>query len=482
MSRPLSDSTPDALIIGSGPNGLAAGITLARAGLSVRIYEARATIGGGTRTEELTLPGFHHDVCSAVHPMALVSPFLKSLPLAKFGLEWDHPEVLVAHPLENGAGALWRDLERTVEAMPGADGRAWRRLMKPLLDAADGLFADMLGPLPLPPKHPFALARFGLSAVRSARSLALGKFQSEAVRALFAGNAAHSVLPLEAPLTGAVGLALALAGHAGGWPVARGGSASITRAMARYFEGLGGEIVCGQEVTDLRELPRARAVLFDTGPRALARIAGDRLPDSYRRKLTAFRYGPAVYKVDLAVSAPVPWKQDVCRAAGTVHLGGPLDEVCESERACWKGGVAEKPFVLLAQQSVCDPTRAPAGAHTVWAYAHVPPEYDGDLTDVILDRIEGFAPGFRDTILATSVMRPADVARHNANNVGGDIVGGVMDARQLFTRPVARWNPHTTPDRALYLCSASTPPGGGVHGMCGWHSARTALRRVFGMS
>jgi phytoene dehydrogenase-like protein len=482
MSAAPASREYEAIVIGSGPNGLAAAITLAREGLSVLVLEAAATIGGGTRTKELTLPGFHHDVCSAVHPMAAVSPFFRSLPLAKFGLEWAHPEALLAHPLDGGrAAVMWRDLDRTAESLPGKDGRAWRNWIRPFLPQAAGLFSDLLGPLPVFPKHPLLLARFGLSAMKSATCLARGKFRTEEARALVAGNCAHSVRPLNASFTGAVGTALAVAGHAGGWPVAAGGSAAITQAMARYFEAMGGEIVCGAEVRDLRELPKAKAILFDTGPQAMARIAESRLPAGYRRRLGKFRYGPGVFKLDLAVSQPIPWTNPDCRKAGTVHLGGTLEEIAEAERACWQGRVVERPFVLVGQQSLCDPRRAPEGKHTVWAYIHVPPDCPQDFSETILSSIEHHAPGFRDTILGSHSMNPTSIHAHNANNVGGDVIGGVMDLSQMFTRPVARWNPWTTPDKGLFICSSSTPPGGGVHGMCGHHAALTALRQVFGL-
>lgn len=478
----MSENAYDAVIIGSGPNGLAAGITLAREGLRVLILEARATPGGGMRTAELTLPGFLHDVCSAVHPMAMLSPFLSTLPLAKFGLEWAHPDILLAHPLDGGrAAGLWRSVEETAANLPNGDGARWRRLMGPLVPGAAGLFADLLGPLPLLPKHPLDLVRFGLSAMRPATGLASAKFKSEEAQALFAGNAAHSFLPLEKPFTAAVGMALGLAGHAGGWPVARGGSGEITKALTRYFEALGGEIRCGVAVRDVREVPAADAVLFDTGPRATARIAEAWLPSRYRRRLEAYRYGPGIFKMDYALSGPVPWTHPLCRRAGTVHVGGSMAEIAEAERITWQGGGSDRPFVLVGQQSVCDPTRAPAGHHTLWAYAHVPSGSCHDYSEIITTQIERFAPGFREVILATHAMNPGAVEAYNANNIGGDVIGGVMDLTQMFTRPVARWNPYTTPHPKLFHCSSSTPPGAGVHGMCGYHAARTVLRKIFGM-
>lgn len=478
----MSDNPYDAVIVGSGPNGLAAGITLAREGLRVLILEARDTPGGGMRTAELTLPGFLHDVCSAVHPMAMLSPFLSTLPLAKFGLEWAHPDILLAHPLEGGrAAALFQGLDQTAAALPKGDGRCWQALFGPLVPGARGLFGDLLGPLPLRPKHPFHLVRFGLSAMRSATGLASAKFKSEEAQALFSGNAAHSFLPLENSFTAAVGMALGLAGHAGGWPVARGGSGGITKALTRYFEALGGEIRCGVEVRDVRELPGAAAVLFDIGPRATARIAEAWLPQRYRRRLECYRYGPGIFKMDYALSGPVPWTNPLCRQAGTVHVGGTMAEIAHAERETWQGKESAKPFILVGQQSLCDSTRAPAGQHTLWAYAHVPSGSRRDFSDIITSQIERFAPGFRELILATHAMNPGMIETYNNNNIGGDIIGGVMDLTQMFTRPVARWNPYTTPHPKLFHCSSSTPPGAGVHGMCGYHAARTVLRNVFGM-
>ncbi len=471
----------DAIVIGSGPNGLAAAITLARADLSVLVVEARETVGGGTRSAELTLPGFVHDVCSAVHPLASSSPFFSSVPLESFGLEWCHPEVALAHALEGGrAAVMHRSVEATAEAL-GADGPAYRRTIGALAAHGGALFDDLLGPLPFPPRHPLVMARFGLHAWRSAAGWARSVFRTEEARALFAGNAAHGWLPLENHLTAAVGLMLHVSAHHAGWPVARGGSQRIADAMAAYFRTLGGIIETGRRVSSLSELPRARAVLFDTSPQAMARIAGEKLPASYRKRLGAYRFGPAAWKVDLALSEPIPWLDADCRRAGTVHVGGSLEDVAQAEAEIWRGKLPARPFLLVGQQSVCDPTRAPAGRHTAWIYAHVPAGFAGEAaTETVLDHVERHAPGLRDVILARHVMTPADFERYNPNCVGGDIVGGVQDWRQMFTRPVARLNPYTTPAHQLFLCSASTPPGAGVHGMCGWHAARAALRQVFG--
>jgi len=463
----------DAIIIGSGPNGLAAAIALARAGRRVLVCEAEQTIGGGARSAELTLPGFTHDVCSAAHPLAAGSPFLRSLPLDQYGLEFIYPPVSLAHPFDDGTAAL---LERSVEATGetlGVDGMAYRRLMKPLVADWALLAPALLGP-PRLPRHPLALARFGLKALRSARGLAASRFAGERARGFFAGLAAHSFLPLERLATAAFGLVLGITGHAVGWPVARGGSQSIANALAAYLRSLGGEIVTGRRVASIDDLPAARAILCDVTPRQLLRLAGHRLPPNYRRRLERYRYGPAAYKVDWALNEPVPWKAEGCSRAGIVHLGGTLAEISAAESAPWKGEQADKPFVLVAQSSLFDPTRAPAGKHTLWAYCHVPNGSTFDMTERIEKQIERFAPGFRDCVLARRVTPPAALERHNANLVGGDINGGAQDLRQLFARPTRRL--YSTPARGLYLCSSSTPPGGGVHGMCGYFAARAVLQ------
>jgi phytoene dehydrogenase-like protein len=469
----MGGSSYDTIVVGSGPNGLAAAITMARAGRSVLVREAQGTIGGGTRSASLTLSGFIHDVCSAVHPLAVASPFFQSLPLAEHGLEWIHPPAPLAHPLDDGTAVM---LERTVEATLetlGPDAAAYRELMDPLVAQWDQLKTELLGPLRLP-RRPFALARFGLRALRSARGLAESRLKGERARALFAGIAAHSMLPLERIPSAAVGLVLGIAGHAVGWPVPRRGSQSIARALASYLRSLSGEIITGAPVGSLDELPSARAVLCDLTPRQLLRFAGHRLPPAYKQKLERYRYGPAAFKLDWALDGPIPWKAAECSRAGTVHLGGSLAEIALSEREPWAGKPADKPFVLLAQPSLFDPTRAPAGKHTAWAYCHVPNGSTFDMTQRIEDQVERFAPGFRDRILARSVMPPAELERHNANLVGGDINGGVQDLWQIFSRPTLRL--YSTPVKGLFICSSSTPPGGGVHGMCGYFAARTALR------
>ncbi|GIV84280.1 MAG: FAD-dependent oxidoreductase [Candidatus Roseilinea sp.] len=468
----------DAVVVGAGPNGLAAAITLAEAGCSVLLIEAAETVGGGCRSAALTLPGFVHDICSAIHPLGASSPRFRTLPLEQYGLNWVHPSAPFAHPFDDGRAAIAeRSLDATAERL-GADGPAYRRLMTPLVEAWDALVEDVLGPLPLPPRHFAPLARFGVRAVWPARALAQFCFRGEAARALFAGLAAHSVLPLDAPITAAFGLVLGASAHAVGWPMAQGGSQRIADALAQHFRALGGEMVTGWRVESLRELPSARATLLDVTPRQFARIAGDRLPAGYRRQLMRYRYGAGAFKVDYALDGPIPWKAPECARAATVHLGGALDEIAEGERAVMRGRHPERPFVLLAQHTLFDPSRAPAGGHTCWAYCHVPHGSTVDMTERIEAQIERFAPGFRERILARHVMNPAAMERYNANYIGGDINGGAQDLRQLYTRPTLHQPPYATPVAGLYLCSSSTPPGGGVHGMCGYHAARLALKRM----
>jgi phytoene dehydrogenase-like protein len=468
----------DAIVVGAGPNGLAAAITLARAGRSVLVREAHPQIGGGTRTAELTLPGFLHDVCSAIHPLSRLSPFLRELPLADFGLEWIDPPAAVAHPLDDGpAVVVERSVDDTARSL-GGDARAYRWLMEPFASQWARMTHDLLGPLPLPPRHPILLTRFGVNALWPATWMARLAFRGPRAAALFAGNAAHSMLPLHAPLTASFGIILAASGHAVGWPMARGGSQHITEAMAAYLRTLGGEIVTGAPVGNIDDLPAARHVLFDLTPRQVARIAGHKLPPGYVRKLNAFRYGPGIFKVDWALAGPIPWKDPNCGRAATVHVGGPFADVVASEHAVWQGRHPDRPFILLAQQTLFDPSRAPAGRHTAWAYCHVPNGSTVDMTDRITAQIERFAPGFRDLILATHTYNTTQVEAYNANYIGGDINGGVQDWRQFYTRPMLRAVPYSTPNPAIYLCSSSTPPGGGVHGMCGYHAARAVLRRA----
>lgn len=468
----------DAVVVGAGPNGLAAAVELARAGLAVKLFEAAETIGGGCRTEGLTLPGFRHDVCSAIHPMAAGSPAFSAWPLTDFGLEWVHPELPLAHPLDGGhAAALDRDLTTTAAGL-GGDGAAWRDVFAPLAEHWQQLAGELLQPLLHLPRHPGLLTRFGLQALFPASPFAASRFAGEPARALFAGLAAHSILPLDRLATAAIGLTLGAAAHAVGWPFPRGGSQALADALAGYLASLGGEIETGRPVASLAELPPARAVLFDVSPGALGEIAGDELPAAYRRRLERFRHGPGVFKLDYALDGPVPWAADACRRAGTVHLGGTLEEIAAGEAAVWRGELPERPYVLVAQHGPFDPSRAPEGRQTLWAYCHVPPGCDLDMSDAVEEQLERFAPGFRDRVLARHALGPEGFERRNPNYVGGDITGGVADLPQLLARPTLL-APYRTPKRGLYLCSASTPPGGGVHGMCGVNAARLALEDLF---
>jgi phytoene dehydrogenase-like protein len=467
----------DAVVVGSGPNGLSAAITLARRGKSVMVLEARDSVGGGCRSAQLTLPGFTHDVCSAVHPLALASPVFRALSLERYGVEFVHPEAPLAHPLDGGeAVVVGRSLDETAARL-GADGEAYRRLLGPLVASFDHIVADTLGPIRLP-RHPIAAARFGIHALRSATSLARARFRGERAAAVFAGMAAHSMLPLETRATAAYGLVLAMAAHAVGWPFVRGGSQRLADALAAHLRDLGGEIEVGRRVDSIAALPPARAYLFDVTPRQLVNIAGDALPSGYRRRLERYRYGPGVFKVDFALSEPIPWAAAACGRAGTVHLGGTLEEIAATEREVARGGVPARPYVLLAQPSLFDSSRVPAGKHTAWAYCHVPSGSTVDMREVITAQIERFAPGFRDVVLAAHTLNAHELEAYNANYVGGDINGGVQDLRQLFTRPVPRVNPYATPNPRIFICSSSTPPGGGVHGLCGHFAARAVLARI----
>lgn len=467
----------DAVVVGSGPNGLAAAITVAREGRSVLVLEAAETFGGGLRSAELTQPGFVHDSCSAIHPLGLASPFIKSLQLEKFGLEWIQPPLPLAHPFDDGSAAV---LDRSVEVTArglGIDADSYQALMAPMVKDAERLVSSILGPLRLP-RHPLAMARFGLNAIRSATGLANSRFHGEHARGLFAGMAAHSIMALERHPSAAFGLVLGMLGHAVGWPFPRGGSQQIANAMVACLRSLGGELRAGCRVESLADIPPARTVFFDVTPRQMLRIAGDRFPAGYRQRLERYRYGPGVFKVDWALDGQIPWLAEACRKAGTVHVGGTLAEISAYERAVWDGQEAQRPFVLLAQQSLFDPARAPEGKQTVWAYCHVPNGSTVDMAEAMTDQVERFAPGFRDRILATSTMNAVEVERYNPNYVGGDINGGVQDLTQLFTRPVTRIVPYSTPASGIYICSSSTPPGGGVHGLCGYFAARAALKQV----
>jgi phytoene dehydrogenase-like protein len=467
----------DAVVVGAGPNGLAAAIELARTGRSVQLIERAEEVGGGTRTAELTLPGFRHDVCSAVHPLMAGSPFLRGLELERYGLELVAPELDAAHPLDDGtAVAFHRSLTETVAGL-GVDGGRYARVLGPFADNWPELADAILGP-PRVPRNPLLTARFGLFGVLPATELARTVFRDGRTRALLAGMAAHAIRPLSAPGTAAFALVLMTLGHAVGWPVVRGGSQQLAGAMRALLESLGGEVVTGREIRSLRELPDASAVLFDVAPRRLVEICGDELPPRYRRALGRYRYGPGVFKLDYALSGPVPWRAPECARAGTIHLGGTFEEIAASELQVSRGSHPQRPYVLIAQQSVVDTTRAPAGKHTLWAYCHVPNGSAVDMTVAIEGQIERFAPGFSELVLARTARGPAQLEAENPDYVGGDINCGLASLRQTLARPVLRASPYSTPNPRVFLCSAATPPGGGVHGMCGYHAARAVLRRV----
>jgi phytoene dehydrogenase-like protein len=468
----------DAIVVGGGPNGLAAAIELARAGRRVRVYEASDTVGGGTRSAELTLPGFIHDVCSAAHPLGIASPFFRSLDLARHGLEWVQPEAPLAHALAPGRSVVLEQDLATACGTLGADGAAWARLFGPFVREWEQLVASLLGPIVRPPRHPILLARFAIPALLPATTLARIAFRDPATRALLGGIVAHSMLRLNRPLTASFGLVMGTLAHAVGWPLARGGSGRVATALEAEARALGVEITTGHRVRSLAELPQARAVFLDLTPRQVVEIAGDRLPGSYRRALERYRYGPGVFKVDWALDGPIPWTDPVTARAGTVHLGGTMAEVAASEDAVAHGRVADRPFVLLVQPTIADPSRAPAGKHVAWAYCHVPSASTLDMTAAIEAQVERFAPGFCDLVLGRSARDATAMEAYDANYVGGDINGGLQDIRQLLFRPVVRWNPYTTPDPGLFLCGASTPPGGGVHGMSGMLAAHEAERRL----
>ena len=474
----MNSPSLDAIVIGAGPNGLAAAIDLARTGRSVRVYEAADTVGGGTRSAEITLPGFVHDICASVHPLSLASPFLRSLDLERHGLEWVQPEAPVAHALAPGRSVvLERDLA-AIDAALGTDAAAWRGLIGPLAREWERLVPMLLAPVIRPPRHPLLFTRFGVPALLPAEDLVRLAFRAPEARALFVGLAAHSMLRLGQPFSGSFGLVLGMLAHAVGWPLARGGSGAIATALAAEARSLGVELVTGHRVDSVSDLPPARAYLLDVTPRQILALAGDRLPSGYRRQLEGFRYGPGVFKIDWALDGPIPWSDPSTLRAGTVHLGGSYREVVASEDAVGRGRHADKPFVLLVQPTVADPSRAPAGKHVAWAYCHVPNGSTVDMTATIESQVERFAPGFRDLVLARATKDSVAMEAWDANYVGGDINGGIGDWRQLLFRPVVRWNPYTTPNPAVFICSSSTPPGGGVHGMSGRHAAREVERSL----
>lgn len=473
----VDNSEYDAVVIGSGPNGLAAAIAMQQQGLNILILEAKDKLGGGTRTAELTSPGFHHDICSAIHPLAAGSPYLQQLPLQDFGLEYVQPSILAAHPLDSGeAGVLYHSLETTAQSM-GIDSINYRKLFSPLVREWPSIANSILGPLRFP-SNPLALTRFGLDAVLPSDFVAK-RFSSTKMKALWSGMAAHGMMPLSKMTTSAIALVLIVNGHLKGWPIPKGGSQRIADSMAGYFIHLGGKIKTGHEVRSFDDLPSAKAFLFDTGPKQLLKIAGNRLSSWEQKQYKKFRYGMGVYKIDYALSEPVPFRNESCRQAGTVHIGNTAADIARAEHDTWKGKHPKYPFVLAAQPSLFDSSRAPEGKHTLWAYCHVPSGSTQNMTEAIENQIERFAPGFRDVVLARHEMNAQDMHSYNANYIGGDINGGVLDVTQLFTRPKMSLSPYRSSAKGVYICSSSTPPGGGVHGMCGFHAAKMALKDVF---
>jgi phytoene dehydrogenase-like protein len=472
----VTDASSDALVVGSGPNGLAAAVALAEKGVSVTVLEGANEIGGGTRTRnDLTVPGLVHDVCSAIHPFGVMSPCFDSWPLNDYGLEWRWPDVDLAHPLDGGrTGVMVRSIDRTAAAL-GADGSTWRQVFGPVAGHFEELAPEILGPVIHLPRHPVRLTRLGVHAALPASILGK-RFRTDEARALWAGCAAHIFRPLNRPATSAMGVAIVAAGHFRGWPVASGGSQAITRALARLLVKVGGTIETGTPVTSMSQVSSARVVLFDTSPPALAAIAGDRLPPRTRRAFERWRFGPAAFKIDLAIEEGIPWAAEPCRLAGTVHVGGTLEEIASSEADVHRGRMPDRPFVLVGQQYICDPQRSVGDVHPIWTYAHVPHGYDGDATDVILNHIERFAPGFRERIVGRHVIDPPQFERDNPNYVGGDILSGANDVMQLVFRPRPGLHPYATGIPGVFLCSSATPPGAGVHGMCGYHAAQQAVR------
>ncbi len=471
----------DAVVVGSGPNGLAAAITLAREGRLVRVYETADQIGGGLRSGELSTPGVTHDLCATIHSMALASPFFAALPLAERGVEFVHADATFAHPLDDGSAVVsTRSLDQTADALGAADGKKYRKLIAPFVDRADDLMLALLGPLGV--RQPVLFARFGRQAIRSAEGFAKAAFDDERTRAMFAGVAAHGIVPIDRVSTAGYGLALIVAAHAYGWPVVRGGSQRLADVLANYFRSIGGEIMSNRRIETLDELPKSRAVLCDVSPRQFIRMAGASLPAVYRRRLERYRYGPGVFKMDWVLSSPVPWRAPACASACTLHLGGSLREISHAEREVWEGRHVERPYMIVVQATTVDATRAPSGLHTLWAYCHVPNGSTFDMSGRMEDQIERAAPGFRDCIVARTVTTPADLETRNPNLVGGDIAGGATDLAQLFTRPIVSLDPYATPIPGVYLCSSSTPPGIGVHGMCGYYAAQSAIKKTLNRS
>ncbi|MBO6621291.1 MAG: NAD(P)/FAD-dependent oxidoreductase [Balneola sp.] len=478
MSSTLSNY--DAFVIGSGPNGLAAAIALAQQGLKVKIFEAKDTVGGGTRTLELMESGFKHDICSAVHPTALSSPFFKNLPLKDYGLEWIHPDFPVAHPLDNGEAVIAeKSFKNTLERL-GADSKNYRKLFKDFIDSWEYLSEDLFGTLRIP-DHPLAMMRFGWYGMFSSNLLSSSFFKLERTKAYFAGLAAHSILPLENAFTASFGLVLGTTVHSVGWPIAKNGSHSITKALAGFFQFLGGEIELNTHIQSLDEFPSDKPILFDLTPQQVITIADNKIPDSLKDKLLRYNYGPGAFKVDFALSEPVPWLNDECKKAGTLHLGGFMQEIAHSEKEVWKGIHSEKPYVLVSQPSLFDESRAPEGKYVLWSYCHVPNGSTKNMEERIINQIERYAPGFRDIIISTSTMNAMDFEKYNPNYIGGDINGGAQNLKQLFGRPLLKWDPYKLPVDHLYICSSSTPPGGGVHGMSGFNAARSVLKNEFGI-
>lgn len=468
----------DAVVIGSGPNGLAAAVTIAKAGYSVKIFEAKKTIGGGMRTSELLRPGFFYDICSAIHPMAAASPFLNKLPLKEHGLKWIYPPVSLAHPFDDGSAVLLKNSVEETSQTLGIDSENYKKLMNPLLKNWNKIFKDLLGPLSIP-SHPIPFTKFGIKALQSAIGFSNRKFNGKYAKGLFAGLAAHSILPLNEIFTSAIGLVLGIVGHASGWPLPEGGSQKIADSLASYFLSLGGEIETDFEVKSLNDLPKSEIILFDITPRQILKICGDKFSSSYKYQLEKYKYGSAVFKVDWILENPIPFKAKECSLAGTVHIGGTIEEIRESEYLVSKGKHSEKPYIILAQQSLFDKTRSPEGKHVGWAYCHVPNNSNFDMTERIENQIERFAPGFKDSIIDKQTTSAPDFEKYNSNYVGGDINGGMQNWRQLFTRPVISLSPYSTSLKGTYICSSSTPPGGGVHGMCGYHAAKKSLKDVF---